>query len=457
MTQAKPSLLMLTSSFPASPDDETCGYVRDLARCVAQEFAVQVLAPAEVRAEATSYPEFQLTRSHSLLPPALDPLQASRDWHGVLAGNLLTKLLTAISLLGFLVTAFRLARRAEVICSHWLLPAGLIGAVLSRVLRKPHLVIEHSGALHWLMRRRGGGWLLRFIVSGSHRLVTVSDDLRQKLIRLCPAAEAKTTVMPMGIKVSVFEAEGISARPTFKAQQCCEDEAKKMYGRSSLTAPDVFPSALPAGATTEGGPHKGDDSPSLYKLLFIGRLVEIKGVHILLQAAATLPQVQVLIAGDGEQRMALARLAKKLNVDAVFFGTVDKTEKARLLKLCDAVVLPSVCLPDGRCEGMPVVALEALAAGRPLIAARVGGVSEIIEAGQNGLLFTAGNPSLLADKIKLLRDDKTLRERLAKNAKRTAQAYDWQLIGATFNDLLKDSLTANGSVTGYQTAARSNC
>jgi glycosyltransferase involved in cell wall biosynthesis len=172
----------------------------------------------------------------------------------------------------------------------------------------------------------------------------------------------------------------------------------------------------------------------------------------LLKALAGMPQVQLLIAGEGEQREALESLAKKFDVDADFLGRVGRIEKARLLAICDAVVLPSLILADGRSEGLPVVALEALAAGRPLIAPRVGGLSEIIRDGQNGMLFEAGNSSQLADKIKLLLGDDGLRQRLSSNAQRTAEAFDWQIIGAKFSEILKDSLPLHGSVECFQAA-----
>jgi glycosyltransferase involved in cell wall biosynthesis len=426
MNNRKPSLLILSSSFPSSPDDETCGYVREFARRMGLEFDVQVLTFADPKAKAwladsqgleAQKEGFQLVRAKSFLPLRLDPLQGGRDLHQLVHANLFLKILAMISLCAFFIKALKLARHADVICSHWLLPSGLIGATLASLFRKPHVAIEHSGALHLLLRMRSGRALARFIVRRSRRIITVSQDLRSKLTGLCPYAREKTEVIPMGIAAT---------------------------GREHPPGLENADRLLDRGLNGQRG--------SENKILFIGRLIEIKGLEILLKALATLQEVQLLVAGDGEQRMALESLAAELKVNAVFLGQLGRAEKARLLATSTMVVIPSIRLPDGRTEGAPVVALEALAAGLPVIAAGVGGLSEIIIDGQNGLLFEAGNHLLLADRIQRLLDDRELRERLSSQARRTAEAFDWQIVGAKFSEIFKDYVSTNGSVESYQAA-----
>lgn len=414
--------MILSSSFPSSPDDETCGYVREFARQMTPEFDVQVLTHTDARAshKGAEYDDFHLRRAESILPQRLDPLQAGSDFNSLLSGNLLQKLLALISLAGFFIQAFKLARHADVICSHWLLPCGLMGAVLGVLLHKPHIAIEHSGALHLLLRIRGGRALAKFIVRRSRRIVTVSSDLKHKLITLCPEAKEKTEVFPMGVRIAAVTRPPDDGSPKIERQTVGERDGRIV---------------------------------SANRILYLGRLVEIKGVEVLLKAVATLRGVQLLVAGDGEEREALARVAEKLNVDAVFFGQVGKAEKAELFAASAILVIPSLRLPDGRTEGLPVVALEAFAAGLPVIAARVGGLSEIIIDGQNGLLFEAGNHLLLADRIGTLLGDHQLRGRLVDKARQTAEAFDWQIIGAKFSKIMKDCVGTNGSVERYQTAS----
>src|SRR5215216_2661972 len=97
----KPNLLVLTSSFPNSPDDETCGYIRDFARALSMGFNVRVLAPAD--SEAVEWPEdsFSLARSACLLPGRLDPFRATVDFNDLLSRSVRVRLAAAVSLAAF--------------------------------------------------------------------------------------------------------------------------------------------------------------------------------------------------------------------------------------------------------------------------------------------------------------------------------------------------------------------
>jgi len=389
----KPHILLLTSSFPSSAGDETCGYIRDFARSLSSEFNVTVLAPRDRRAGDWSADAFTLTRPLPVLPNRLDPFQASVDLNHVLAGSPVAKLGLLISLLCFLARACRLALQADVICSHWMVPGGFAGALISLILGKPHVVVEHSGALHLLAQMRGGKAIARFVVAGSDRIVTVSGDLRRKLVTMCPAAAAKIDVIPMGVRRSALQ------------------------GTDSLIS-----------------------SQTARTILFVGRLTEIKGLDVLLRAMEGSNSLKLIVAGDGEKRDELERLSRELSVDAIFVGRVSASEREQLLSDCDAVAIPSRILADGRTEGTPVVCLEALAAGRPVIASRAGGLADVIVDGENGLLFDQGDHRMLKEKLMLALSDDSLRQKISENAQRSAEAYDWPRIGSRFNQIITSSL-----------------
>ena len=405
MNSDKPNLLILTSSFPVGPDDETCGYIRDFARSVSVNFNVKVLAPADRNAQAWPEDLFTLARSSSLLPEWLDPFQASMDFNSLRSQNISVKFASAISLAAFFKDAIRRASRADVICSHWLVPSGLIGALLSRMFNKPHIAVEHSGALHLLTGMRGGARLARFIIGGCNRVVTVSEDLKQKLLALCPDVGGKAEVIPMGVQ-------------RCEAVKNIQSELKK-------------------------------------KILFIGRLTEVKGVDVLLKAAQQISGAQLLIAGDGEQRNRLETLAQNLSVNAKFLGQVEATRRDRLLSSCATIVIPSRVLADGRTEGTPVVCLEAMAAGLPVVASGVGGLAEVIIDSHNGLLFESGNHAMLAEKLKLISSDAALRRKLSRNALLTSSDYSWSRIGARFSEIIKGILD-NDSINHCQSVSAGN-
>lgn len=396
----KPELLLLTSSFPSSAVDETCGYIRDFARSLSSEFSVTVLAPRDRNAVDWPRDAFTLKRSRAVLPLRLDPFQAGRDLNELASTNLLVKLAALISLLCFFAHAFALALRADAICSHWMAPSGVIGAAISRLLGKPHVVVEHSGALHLLERMRGGRSLARLVVACSERIVTVSADLKRKLVKLCPDAAAKVEVAPMGI----FRPEAISNEPN-------RQEA-------------IGPSGTVATST----------------ILFVGRLTEIKGLDVLLKAMKGIDGLRLIVAGDGELRNELESMANELAVNARFIGRVGALEREELLAACDAVVIPSRVLAGGRTEGTPVICLEAFSAGRVVIASRAGGLAEAIVDGENGLLFEPGDCRMLGEKLKLALGSDGLRRKIEENARFTAEAYDWSRVGTQFSAIIKSSL-----------------
>lgn len=403
----KPTILLLTSSFPRSPVDETCGYIRDFARSLSVDFNVTVLAPPDRHAVQWPPDAFTLTRSRSLLPRSLDPLQAGADLNHLTSKNLLAKLAALVSLVCFFARAVALALRADALCSHWMVPSGLIGALIRRLLGKPHVIVEHSGALHFLARIRGGRRIARFIVEGSDRIVTVSPDLNRKLIALCPQAGNRVSVIPMGVGVP---------------------------------SPSSEPSPEPSPRT----------------ILFIGRLTEIKGLDVLLRAMDGLKDARLIVAGEGEKRDVLEGLARALSVNARFIGRCGASERKQLLSGCDAVVIPSRVLADGRTEGTPVVCLEAMAAGRVVIASRVGGLAEAIADRENGLLFEQGDDRVLREKLSLVLGDDRLRRRIEENARRSAAAYDWSRIGLRYSAIIKSALRRNDAVGDRRIEASSN-
>jgi glycosyltransferase involved in cell wall biosynthesis len=113
--------------------------------------------------------------------------------------------------------------------------------------------------------------------------------------------------------------------------------------------------------------------PTDYALV-LARLVPVKGVDVAI-AAARISTTRLIIAGDGPERANLERAARGLPIE--FVGEVDAERRDQLLQRARVVWIPSRVLPNGRTEGSPVVAFEALAAGVPVIASRVGGLADL--------------------------------------------------------------------------------
>lgn len=152
-----------------------------------------------------------------------------------------------------------------------------------------------------------------------------------------------------------------------------------------------------------------------------GRLSKEKGFHILLRAFSIAirkyPKVKLIIAGDGPKKRELEKLSKILDIERYvkFLGKVQYNKMQELFLSSDIVIVPSIHPePFGR------VALEAILAGKPVVASEVGGLPEIIED-KAGILVQPSNPEALAHGIITLIENPVLREKMGKEGKRLSK------------------------------------
>ncbi len=164
-------------------------------------------------------------------------------------------------------------------------------------------------------------------------------------------------------------------------------------------------------------------------VFYVGRLVQEKGAHILLEAVPKVLQhyskTKFVISGKGPALDYLKDRARDMDVyDRIYFtGYIDDATRDFLYREADVAVFPSLYEPFG------MVALEAMAARTPVVVADVGGLAEIVEHEVNGLKCYPGNPNSLADNILRLLYDPKLAERLAERAYRDLrQQYTWEEI-----------------------------
>jgi glycosyltransferase involved in cell wall biosynthesis len=151
--------------------------------------------------------------------------------------------------------------------------------------------------------------------------------------------------------------------------------------------------------------------------LFVGSLSQEKDVATLVRAAAWRPDIPVRVVGDGPEGERLKELAAQLGADNVTFvgqrtGDALAAEYARA-RFC---VVPSAWY-----EPFGLVVLEAFAHGKPVVAAQIGGLAELIDEGQTGLYTSAGDAAGLAERIAALWDNEALTEEMGRNARRIAE------------------------------------
>ncbi len=167
-------------------------------------------------------------------------------------------------------------------------------------------------------------------------------------------------------------------------------------------------------------PDPGTVSPALKPYaVFAGRLSHEKGASVLLAAWGLLKtSIPLRIVGDGPERMALEQQAKQAGVDVEFLGRLSNERSREVIRSAGLLVLPSVWY-----EGLPMVLVESYACGVPVLGSRLGAIEELIEDGQTGLYFAAGDPEDLAEKAtwlfehpdEMTRMGRTARERYLKS------------------------------------------
>jgi glycosyltransferase involved in cell wall biosynthesis len=146
------------------------------------------------------------------------------------------------------------------------------------------------------------------------------------------------------------------------------------------------------------------------RILFVGRLVEKKGLEYLIRAYArirsTLPATQLVVIGDGPLSSQLTGLASQLNVPVQFLGSVDSAEVKREMDKSRVFCLPSLVAEDGDAEGLPISVLEAQACSVPVVTSARGGATEGILDGVTGLAVPEKDVDLLTMRLmSVLTDD----------------------------------------------------
>jgi len=263
-------------------------------------------------------------------------------------------------------------QRYDVLHVHWPLPQGIFGLVGQKI-SGARLVTSFHGAELLLTRRYPFlKPVLRYIIERSDA-VSANSSFTASLVR--ELADVEVKVIPYGSTIVAREVPSMAVGPE---------------------------------------PHPKRDEG--WRILFVGRLIERKGLPYLIEAMDLLLPglpVQLDIVGAGDQRPLLERLVKDKGLaERVFFrGRIPYEELAELYAGCDVFVLPAIVDSRGDTEGLGVVLVEAMSYKKPVIATNVGGIPDIIRHNETGILVEQRDPQALAQAIEaVLTDDSWARE-----------------------------------------------
>lgn len=400
----KGRILCMTSNFPRWAGDSTTPFVLHLAEDLeALGWEIDVLAPhAPGCAHAETIDGIKVNRFQYLWPARLQTVCYQGGALINLRKNKANKLkLPALIAAEWAHCMARLAtRKYDLLHSHWILPQGFTGALAARPLRVPHVLTVHGGDIFGLrgkMMARFKRYALRHA-----DVVTVNSSATRQAVNEV-AGDIRLEQIPMGVATDRYA-----------------DPAQVAKLRA----------AYRAGA----GP----------LLVFVGRLVDEKGVEDVIRAVAllrdTLPDTRALIVGDGQDRAALEQLGDGLGVatSVHFTGWVDPKMLSSYLAAGDVFVGPSRRSSDGWIEAQGLTFIEAMLQKIPVVATRSGGIVDSVIHEQTGLLVDERSPEQIAAAIERLQREPELRSQLIEAADRHArEKFSRAASAQRFSDLFE--------------------
>jgi glycosyltransferase involved in cell wall biosynthesis len=289
----------------------------------------------------------------------------------------------------------------DIIHTHWPLPHAVFGYVASKASRAKHILYFHGVELMWV---------------------------RKELPILKPF-----------LRWAIKSADAVMCNSTHTANRI-----KEIYNREI----HVIPSGQSA---------KPDKDPTVFtiksktsnekSILYVGRLVERKGVKYLIQAYAKIRNeidARVSIVSTGPEMEALRKLAEELRVnDKIdFLGQITPQELDQCYQNADVFVLPAVIDAKGDTEGLGVVLIEALTYKLPVIATGIGGIVDIIKDNETGILVPEKDADALARALlKVLKDDKYAKMLGEKGYQFVNEKYNWKTITDQIINLFTKTLS----------------
>lgn len=398
------TLLVLASTYPRWPDDIEPGFVHELCRRLAKHYEVIALVPDAPGARGDCMQDGVYVVRFRYAPYKLQTLVHGGGMIANLSRSAWKWLLVPGFIIGQYLAAKRLLkhRRVHVLHAHWLIPQGFIAYLLRRRYSLPYLVTSHGGDLFGL-RGRLAHVLMRRVAAHSSQMTVVSSAM--------------------------------------------QDEAKHL----GLRPPKL--TVLPMGADLQGRFKPGEYEERLNnELLFIGRLVPKKGLHYLLEALPDVlnkcPDVVLTVAGFGPEEDALKTQVFRLGIEnsVRFIGAVQQQDLPLLYRRASVFVAPFVQDDSGNQEGLPIVLMEAIGCGCPVVVGDVAGVLDLLGDRAEGICVNPKDKNALAGSIlEALVDAKRAQSQAHRLRSAVVKRFDWYYIAEAYAALVEECAVSGES------------
>lgn len=392
------NVLAMATTFPRWENDTEPNFVFKLSSLLSKNgYGMTILAPHYPNAKRfETIGKLKIYRFPYFYPLKLQKL----CYDGGILENIKKSLLAKVQIPLLLLSEYFYAKkivkkeRIDIIHAHWIIPQGLIAAIIKKLYNIPFISTAHAGDVFPIKKN-----ILKafagFAIKNSSCITANSSFTKNAILEICDSKNID--VIPMGVDLNEFSPGKKDAKLRMK------------FGIKGKL------------------------------ILFVGRLAEKKGVEYLVRAMPSvlksLPGSKLIIVGDGPEMKNLARLAGSLNLEnyIVFAGKLSSAELPKFYAAADVFVGPSIVTKKGDTEGLGIVFLEAMASGTSVIGSNVGGIPDIIKHNKTGILVEQKNAGQLASAIVNLLKNKKLQRKLAKNAMaHIKNNYSWGAVAKKF-------------------------
>ncbi len=403
-------ILITTSTLPISDDDKVPAFVKDQSLELKKAYPhtkITIHAPHNHQSKTThkraQNKYYKEVRFHYFWPFRWE-LLAGHAIMPALKKNILLYFQIPFLFIFQAISLIRLTlkEKPDLIYAHWFTPQAINTALVSKLTRTPFVFTTHASDVSVLHNVPFSKTLVSWVCKRASAYTAVSERTAKKLESFFDKEtwkneyKNKLSVIPMGISLDIPIINSSDIKKTKKQFNIPED---KKY------------------------------------ILYLGRLAEKKGVKYLLNAFSDLPtalskDVCLIIAGDGQLKDSLIKLALELELKNVYFtGYVHGKTKDTLLSLSDFTCFPSIIDSSGDSEGFPVVIMESLAAGKIVLTSDVSGGESIIKSGHSGYIFKQKNANEIKNTlVKAMNLPESKKTAMKANSKKLAGQFNWSLI-----------------------------
>ena len=383
--EPKPTILMNTHVYPRHSNDHVAPFMHEFAKTCSSFARVIVHCPhAPGLAESENIDGVEIRRFR-YASEAKQTLAYRGDMHK----QVFASPFKAYLFLKFLWKWRKATKlliqdiQPDIVHAHWLIPGGYVTSKAMKKSKTPLFLSMHGTDVFLVRKRKLAQRMAKKIFRQSRNSHFVSKALQESIAVSCQRkASSNDLILPMFFDLKRFsEIEG-----------------------------------------------KADTK----KILFVGRLLSVKGVDVLLEAFSMFHsnenqnQWTLDIVGDGPLSGDLQQLAEQKNIsnNVTFHGSLERDALTKIYGECDIFVLPSRTTSAGEKEGLGVVLLEAMMAKVAVIGTNCGGIPEVIEHLETGLIVEQDNANSLFEAIQTLTEDADLRKRLVDQAyEKTTEKY----------------------------------